>query len=256
MPDTARCLNARRSTATSLTSTRKPASAASRPRLGVDTLLMTIRATPVENARPASPSRCFSDALNQNYKRRCQAPRPCKARHNTTSNGRDAGAAMTSAVDAELGLLRDILRLLPTGVTVQDEHGRFLLVNDAAAAACRRWPPPRRRLATERSPRNLPRIAARRPRRRHRRSRYRRARPGRYFSTAHRPVRIADRKLLLSSSADISEQKAFEDQLFRSAYYDELTGLPTRRVIEHRVNDSAAARRAREQIRARLSRHR
>ncbi|MFX9189181.1 GGDEF domain-containing protein, partial [Acinetobacter baumannii] len=42
---------------------------------------------------------------------------------------------------------------------------------------------------------------------------------------------------LISTSTDISEQKAFEDQLFRSAYYDELTGLPTRRVIEHRVND-------------------
>jgi c-di-GMP phosphodiesterase Gmr len=41
---------------------------------------------------------------------------------------------------------------------------------------------------------------------------------------------------LLSSSADISEQKAVEDHLFRSAYYDELTGLPTRRVIEHRAN--------------------
>ena len=41
---------------------------------------------------------------------------------------------------------------------------------------------------------------------------------------------------MLSSSADISEQKALEDQLFRSAYYDELTDLPTRRVIEHRAN--------------------
>jgi len=30
--------------------------------------------------------------------------------------------------------------------------------------------------------------------------------------------------------------KAVEDQLFRSAYYDELTSLPTRRVIEHRAN--------------------
>src|SRR3979490_1879014 len=54
--------------------------------------------------------------------------------------------------------------------------------------------------------------------------------------TAHRPVRIADRNLLLSSSADISEQKAVEDHLFRSAYYDELTGLPMRRVIEDRAN--------------------
>jgi diguanylate cyclase (GGDEF)-like protein len=54
--------------------------------------------------------------------------------------------------------------------------------------------------------------------------------------TTHRPVRIADRSLLLSTSADITELKAIEDQLFRSAYYDELTDLPTRRVIEHRVN--------------------
>src|SRR5262249_26984572 len=54
--------------------------------------------------------------------------------------------------------------------------------------------------------------------------------------TSHRPVRIEGRGLLISSSADISEQKAFEDQLFRSAYYDELTELPSRRVIEHRAN--------------------
>ena len=31
------------------------------------------------------------------------------------------------------------------------------------------------------------------------------------FLTSHRPVRIAERNLLLSSSADITEQKAFED---------------------------------------------
>ncbi len=36
--------------------------------------------------------------------------------------------------DTELSILREVLRLLPTGVTVQDEHGNFLLVNDAAAA--------------------------------------------------------------------------------------------------------------------------
>ena len=35
--------------------------------------------------------------------------------------------------DSELSILRDVFRLLPTGVTVQDEHGHFLLVNDAAA---------------------------------------------------------------------------------------------------------------------------
>jgi cyclic di-GMP phosphodiesterase Gmr len=38
------------------------------------------------------------------------------------------------AEDTELSILRDIFRMLPAGVTVQDEQGRFLLVNDAAAA--------------------------------------------------------------------------------------------------------------------------
>ena len=43
-------------------------------------------------------------------------------------------AGNEDAPDTELSLLRDVLRLLPTGVTVQDQHGNFLLVNDAAAA--------------------------------------------------------------------------------------------------------------------------
>ena len=36
--------------------------------------------------------------------------------------------------DSELGILKDVFRMLPSGVTVQDEQGRFLLMNDAAAA--------------------------------------------------------------------------------------------------------------------------
>jgi len=142
------------------------------------------------------------------------------------------------APDTELSILRDVFRMLPAGVTVQDERGRFLLVNDAAAAqlgiaASGRAAPPSQEL-NQRRETGLELLRA-----------------GRVavveecvtvgevkqvFLTAHHPVRIADRNLLLSSSADISEQKAVEDHLFRSAYYDELTGLPMRRVIEHRVN--------------------
>src|SRR3982074_3505379 len=44
------------------------------------------------------------------------------------------GGGIERDVHAELNLLNEIVRLLPAGVTVQDEHGRFLLVNDAAAA--------------------------------------------------------------------------------------------------------------------------
>ena len=54
----------------------------------------------------------------------------------------------------------------------------------------------------------------------------------RIFLTSHRPVQISDRSLLLSSSVDLTDHKAVEEELFRRAYFDELTGLPSRRVIE------------------------
>src|SRR5882757_5510630 len=136
---------------------------------------------------------------------------------------------------SELQILRDLFRLLPSGVTVQDEQGDFLLVNDAAAAQLQMAAHPaapsqlsdRRETCLELLRNCRPAIleeAVTSGAARH------------VFLTAHRPVQIGGRTLLLSASADITEQKAFEDQLFRSAYYDELTGLATRRVIEHRVN--------------------
>ncbi|WOH50670.1 bifunctional diguanylate cyclase/phosphodiesterase [Bradyrhizobium sp. sBnM-33] len=144
-------------------------------------------------------------------------------------------AVNESALESELNILRDIIRLLPTGVTVQDESGEFVLVNDAAAAALQ--------MATA-----APEASHLNDRRETCLELLRSGRPAvleesiagsqtkQVFLTSHRPVRIAERNLLISSSTDISEQKAFEEHLFRSAYYDELTGLPTRRVIEHRVN--------------------
>jgi c-di-GMP phosphodiesterase Gmr len=155
------------------------------------------------------------------------------------------GAGTERDVHAELSLLNEIVRLLPAGVTVQDEHGRFLLVNDAAAA----------RLKVSAAdllaaPPNAPLATLELTRRRETCIELLRADRAvvteecvtdgqirRTFLDAHRPVRVADTKLLLTSSADLSEQKAVQDELFRRAYYDELTGLPTRRVIERHVND-------------------
>jgi diguanylate cyclase (GGDEF)-like protein len=141
------------------------------------------------------------------------------------------------AADAEFGLLRDVLKMLPAGVTVQDEYGRLLLVNDAAAAqlgisdnsaaAASQQLSLRRQAALELLRSGQTAVTEESVGDGHAK---------RVLLTNHRPVRIADRNLLISSSADITEQKAFEDHLFRSAYYDELTGLPSRRVIEHRAN--------------------
>jgi PAS domain-containing protein len=45
-----------------------------------------------------------------------------------------AQARDESIFESELSILRDVFRLLPAGVTVQDEHGEFVLMNDAATA--------------------------------------------------------------------------------------------------------------------------
>jgi diguanylate cyclase (GGDEF)-like protein len=144
----------------------------------------------------------------------------------------------SSATEAELGFLKEIVKLLPAGLTVQDARGELLLVNDAALAQLGM---DGRRSAPDLSPRReagqqalragqavvieeaLHEGAARQ-----------------VLLTTHRPVRLAGRDLLISASSDITEQKNFEDQLFRSAYFDELTGLPSRRVIEHRANSLLA----------------
>jgi c-di-GMP phosphodiesterase Gmr len=156
-----------------------------------------------------------------------------------TNNHMRTAATNADDPQPELSLLKDVLRLLPAGVTVQDEHGRIILMNDAAVAQLGKPP--------ESAPTALP------PQLNQRRAQaaelLREGRAAvaeesvgdgahkRVLLTNHRPVRIDGRPLLLSCSADISEQKAFEDQLFRFAYYDELTDLPSRRVIEHRANN-------------------
>src|SRR5882757_1322497 len=45
-----------------------------------------------------------------------------------------AASGNEGAIDSELNTLREVLRMLPHGVTVQDEHGQLLLANDAATA--------------------------------------------------------------------------------------------------------------------------
>ncbi|MCK1409026.1 EAL domain-containing protein [Bradyrhizobium sp. 76] len=152
----------------------------------------------------------------------------------------------SGAGEAELGFLKEIVRMLPAGLTVQDAQGELLLVNDVAAAqlgmdgsrpsrdlaprqeACRQALSSGRAVVAEEA---LHDGAARQ-----------------VLLTTHRPVRFDGRELLISASSDITEQKNFEDQLFRSAYFDELTGLPSRRVIEHRATSLLAQGRAGERF--------
>jgi c-di-GMP phosphodiesterase Gmr len=156
--------------------------------------------------------------------------------HSLEEHEAAATAGNESALDSELSILRDVFRMLPAGVTVQDENGEYLLVNEAAttllelaaAATAPSQLSDRRETCLELLNRGHSAVLE---------EAIASGQARQVFLTSHRPVRIGERDYLISSTTDITEQKLLEDHLFRSAYYDELTGLPTRRVIEHRVNN-------------------
>ncbi|MCG6205333.1 EAL domain-containing protein [Rhodopseudomonas sp. HC1] len=136
------------------------------------------------------------------------------------------------AVDPEL--LQAVIRALPSGVTVQDESGDFLIVNDAAAARmalasaqANSAPAPRGLEAPALLTAGAPAIIE---------EQIGAGASARTYLTAQRPIELGGRRLVLSSASDITEQKATEHRLFRRAYFDELTGLPNRSVIEHRAD--------------------
>src|SRR4051812_16326521 len=116
------------------------------------------------------------------------------------------------STEAELRFLRSVLSQLPAGVTVQDEHGRFLLVNDTAAVQLGA-------AANSADGVSAPHLDSRRTACREILGRGRTMiaeekvtgeRGAQTLLTAHRPARIGDQRVLISSSTDISEQKEFE----------------------------------------------
>jgi cyclic di-GMP phosphodiesterase Gmr len=166
-------------------------------------------------------------------------------RPTATSSTEAATGFVDSDAARELEMLREIVRMLPASVTVQDDQGDFLLVNDAAAiqfnASADQFnrPDPQSdflvQALTHRRTTALDLLQSGRSAVFEERVNSERDR--RVFLTTHRPARIGDRSVLLSSATDVSRQKEMEEELFRRAYYDELTDLPTRRVIEKHVGD-------------------
>ncbi|WP_022720967.1 bifunctional diguanylate cyclase/phosphodiesterase [Rhodopseudomonas sp. B29] len=139
-----------------------------------------------------------------------------------TEQTADAGAVRPAAA----AFAERILQELPAAVTVQDESGRLILANDAAARQFR---------GTTNRPDHDVAAMLDGGRTVTREERIDDGAAARALLTVHKPVEFGGRKLLLSSSLDISEQKAIEDDLFRRAYFDELTGLPNRSVIERQT---------------------
>jgi cyclic di-GMP phosphodiesterase Gmr len=120
-------------------------------------------------------------------------------------------------------LLKGIIEHLPVGLTVQDELGRFILINDVAAARLGASDPypeinaPRRDESSAVEETSGDTAGAR------------------TWLTSRKPVRVLDETLLLSASLDITDRKRFETDLARRAYSDDLTGLANRAMIQEHV---------------------
>ncbi len=140
-------------------------------------------------------------------------------------------------------LLKKIIDELPISLTVQDDSGRFILAN-ASAAANLAMPA---ELLIGASPADfLPEQEAA-SRREWEQNLIRQNetvtvetnvcdQQGEHtWMISHKPVRILDRTLLISSSIDITERKQVERRLVERSHIDKLTGLPDRVLIQERV---------------------
>jgi diguanylate cyclase (GGDEF)-like protein/PAS domain S-box-containing protein len=155
-------------------------------------------------------------------------------------SGDDGARAQTT----HASLLAQIVEHLPIALTVQDQDGRFILANAAAAA---NLAIPLDALVGA-SPADFlpPAEAADR-----RDWEINLVRSGKLSSieekiagtageqtwlTWHQGVRICDQTLLLTSSLDITERKEIEDGLLQRVNFDDLTGLPNRILIREHVD--------------------
>ena len=138
-----------------------------------------------------------------------------------------------------LALLVAIVDRLPVGVTVRSEAGVMLFSNATAAefygpagipgdrgdAAPKGAPSSDAATAAGRSARAAETIE----------EHVEGQRGERTFLRSCRPERIFDQSLRLSTAVDFTERKAVELELSKRAYFDDLTGLPNRTLIQEHV---------------------
>jgi c-di-GMP phosphodiesterase Gmr len=152
-----------------------------------------------------------------------------------------------SANDAqrESDRLRGILELLPIGLTVQDENGEFVLVNEVAAVRlnataedCNNAAPAECPVDTHAALRPDPMSPTDEPP-----VEVEESAGERTWLTSRRPVQVLGETLVLSASLDITERKQIESDLERRAYSDDLTGLANRTMIQEHVENVLHAHR-------------
>jgi cyclic di-GMP phosphodiesterase Gmr len=144
-----------------------------------------------------------------------------------------------SEAQQENDRLKGIVELLPVGLTVQDEQGRFVLVNEAAALRLGGTAAELndRRTAEQETqdapPTEVGPLSGSGP---VEIEEWGSGPAGeRVWLTSRKPVSVLDETLLLSTSLDITERKQVESDLARRAYSDDLTGLANRAMIQEHV---------------------
>ena len=147
-----------------------------------------------------------------------------------------------------LAALTEIVELLPIGVTVRSGEGRLLLANSAAiekSAGLEEVSVEDREPSAEEGEASIsefdrastiPDIAAAVTMEEHC------VGPSgeRTYLTIEKQVRIRDETLLLSASLDITDRKEIEKKLLRRAFFDELTRLPNRTMVQEHVEQVIA----------------
>jgi diguanylate cyclase (GGDEF)-like protein/PAS domain S-box-containing protein len=142
-------------------------------------------------------------------------------------------------------LLKEIVEQLPIGLTIQDQDGRFIVANSVAAA---NLAIPSQTLIGSSPDDFLPAEEARQRRQWEldllqsgrdftTEEHHADAQGERTWLTSHKAVHVHDRSFLMSTSNDITDRKRVENELARRAYFDGLTGLPNRMVMQQRVEE-------------------
>jgi diguanylate cyclase (GGDEF)-like protein len=123
-----------------------------------------------------------------------------------------------------LNLLISIMDELPVGLTVQSNDGKTLFTNGTAGEYFGATPTSgATRCEEPKSDAVMSEDCVKGP-------------DGeRIFLKSCRPAKILDRDLVLSASIDFTKRKEIETELSKRAYFDDLTGLPNRTLIQDHV---------------------
>jgi len=128
-----------------------------------------------------------------------------------------------------LNLMVTILDALPVGLTVQSDNGKTLFTNDTAAKFFGATP-----VSTDAHSEESKSDAVMSE------DFISGADGERIFLKSCRQARILDRDLLLSASLDFTRRKQIESELSKRAFFDDLTGLPNRTLIQDHVDQLLA----------------